>query len=126
MKVRYIGENLPCSLQNGQQLDVYSIIDGRQWMIDEYDKAYVASPELFTELFEAIDSNPPGLPQRPRYRCPCCEKHTFSEPDSFEKCPICGWVDDLVQRTEPDEKFCANKMSLSEAKEAYNKGEKNR
>jgi hypothetical protein len=57
-----------------------------------------------------------------KYKCACCGENTLTEPDFFEKCPTCGWVDDLVQRNEPDEKCCANRMGLSEAREAYKAG----
>ena len=54
--------------------------------------------------------------------CPCCGKHYFSEEDSFEICPVCGWEDDKFQRHHPDFDGGANVMSLNQAREAYAAG----
>lgn len=51
--------------------------------------------------------------------CPICGKHTFSEDNNFEICPICGWEDDAVQRNEPDYPEGANGMSLNEYKKRW-------
>ena len=48
--------------------------------------------------------------------CPCCGKHHFIEPDYFEVCPVCNWIDDLVQRLDPDFAGGANDLSLNEYK----------
>ena len=55
--------------------------------------------------------------------CPVCGKHHFSEPNSYEICPICGWEDDRSQREDPDLRGGANKMSLNEAIAAYREEE---
>ena len=34
--------------------------------------------------------------------CPLCGQHHFEENDDFEECPVCGWVNDGVQRADPD------------------------
>lgn len=54
--------------------------------------------------------------------CPVCNEHQFEEENAFEECPVCGWVDDLVQRNNPDYKNGYNRMSLNEAKRALKKG----
>ncbi len=49
--------------------------------------------------------------------CPACGFEVFSgAPGSLESCPICGWVDDLVQLAQPDFAVGANAgVSLREA-----------
>lgn len=58
------------------------------------------------------------------FECACCGEKTLEHEDFYERCPNCGWVDDLLQRTKPDYDKCANDMSLNQAKEAFKKGEK--
>ncbi len=45
-----------------------------------------------------------------------------SDVDRFDICDTCGWQDDGVQNDSPDYKGGANKMSLTEAKQAYKEG----
>ena len=33
--------------------------------------------------------------------CPVCGKYTFEKYNSFEICPVCGWMDDVVQEKGP-------------------------
>lgn len=51
--------------------------------------------------------------------CPVCEKHHFEDVNAFDFCPLCGWCDDLVQRTEPDYDKGYNSISLNQAKKNY-------
>ena len=51
--------------------------------------------------------------------CPCCGRYIFEEKGQFEICPVCGWEDDPVQRREPDLAGGANKLSLNEARKAW-------
>ncbi|MCQ2545539.1 MAG: hypothetical protein MJ144_03810 [Clostridia bacterium] len=53
--------------------------------------------------------------------CPVCGMHYFSEKDSYEICPVCGWEDDWLQRADPEYAGGANKISLNEAIEQYKK-----
>jgi len=48
--------------------------------------------------------------------CPCCYDRSFKKKDSFEVCPICGWIDDLSQRKDPDFAGGANDFSLNVSK----------
>nr|WP_315086140.1 CPCC family cysteine-rich protein [uncultured Lachnoanaerobaculum sp.] len=59
-----------------------------------------------------------------KHKCPVCGKFEFEYEGSFDICEICGWHDDPIQGENPDEKACANKMSLNEAREAYKMREK--
>lgn len=52
--------------------------------------------------------------------CPVCGKYEFKEP--FEECPVCNWMNDIVQAEHPDWSRCANIMSLNEARKAYAEG----
>lgn len=57
------------------------------------------------------------------YPCPCCGFLTRSESDfgTFEICPVCNWEDDFVQFKDPNYSGGANKESLNEARENYQK-----
>ena len=56
------------------------------------------------------------------FKCPVCGQYTFkSGPGSYEICPICGWEDDKAQYKDPTLKGGANKLSLKEYKEQYEK-----
>lgn len=56
--------------------------------------------------------------------CPVCGRYHFEEPNTFEECPNCGWVDDLVQRNDPDYKSGFNRISVNEAREKFASGKK--
>ena len=47
--------------------------------------------------------------------CPVCGQHSFDEDNDFEECPVCGWVNDGVQRADPDYRGGYNRISLNEA-----------
>lgn len=53
--------------------------------------------------------------------CPCCENHSLPEPaaGAFAICPVCGWEDDVAQLADPDFAGGANRLSLREARAAY-------
>ena len=56
------------------------------------------------------------------FKCPVCGQYTFqSGPGSYEICPVCGWEDDKAQHKDPNLKGGANKLSLKEYKERYEK-----
>ena len=56
------------------------------------------------------------------FKCPVCGQYTFqSGPGSYEICPVCGWEDDKAQYKDPNLKGGANKLSLKEYKEQYEK-----
>ena len=59
-----------------------------------------------------------------KHKCPVCGQYEFESEGYFDYCDVCGWQDDMIQEMNPDEKYCANQMSLNEAREAYKKGEK--
>ncbi len=61
------------------------------------------------------------LEEEPEKICPCCGKFFFSEKNAWEICPVCGWEDDPSQRRDPDLAGGANRLSLREAKTAYQK-----
>ena len=51
--------------------------------------------------------------------CPVCGK---AQLEYMEICPVCEWQNDMVQFRHPDWQGGANKMSLHQAREAYNSG----
>jgi len=54
------------------------------------------------------------------YPCPCCGYEVFAgPPGTYEICPICFWEDDLVQLAFPDLAGGANKCSLIEAQQNF-------
>ena len=42
----------------------------------------------------------------------------------YEICPVCGWEDECLQSEDPDYAGGPNKMSLNEAKKAYQNTER--
>ena len=55
-----------------------------------------------------------------KFPCPCCGYRVFVyQPGSHEKCPICGWEDDLAQLRFPRMTGSANHVSLEEAQHNY-------
>ena len=56
-----------------------------------------------------------------KHKCPVCGKFEFEYEGCFDICEVCGWNDDPIQFENPDEKYCANQMSLNEAREVYKK-----
>ena len=51
-------------------------------------------------------------------------QHSFDEDNDFEECPVCGWVNDGVQRADPDYRGGYNRISLNEAKKKFAEGKK--
>lgn len=59
-------------------------------------------------------------PAPPSYPCPCCGHLTFDEPPgSYEICSVCFWEDDNIQLRWPDWPGGANKPSLIEAQQIF-------
>ena len=56
-----------------------------------------------------------------RYPCPCCSNFTLpsSEKSGLHSCPVCGWIDDEIQFSDPNLRPGANYLSLNEAKELF-------
>ena len=58
------------------------------------------------------------------YPCPVCGQHIFEEPNTFEMCPFCGWLDDGIQYDNPDYvSGCNGKLSLNEYRRKWQAGE---
>ena len=53
--------------------------------------------------------------------CPVCGQHSFDEDN---ECHVCGWVNDGVQRADPDYRGGYNRISLNEAKKKFAEGKK--
>ena len=55
------------------------------------------------------------------HQCPVCGQDEFSEPSSYEICDVCGWEDDPVQLTDPDQAGGANDASLNDARAEWSR-----
>ena len=56
--------------------------------------------------------------------CPVCGEYTFEEEDDHDICPVCGWENDDLQRTQPDLCGGANKPSLNQARAMWAAGKR--
>lgn len=56
------------------------------------------------------------------HKCPVCGKYKFSEWNSYDICPECGWEDDSAQEKNPDDDLGVNMVSLNEYKSKYESG----
>lgn len=76
---------------------------------------YIAKPMDIDKVLETVSKNLV-------FKCPVCGQYTFkSGPGSYEICPVCGWEDDKAQYKDPNLKGGANRFSLKEYKEQYEK-----
>lgn len=51
------------------------------------------------EICEMLSAELLGLTDE--HICPICRSHSFSQRGSYEKCPICDWIDDYLQDEDP-------------------------
>ena len=51
--------------------------------------------------------------------CPVCGEHKFHKNNMFEICPVCDWIDDALQRYNPDLNG-ANELTLNQYIEEWN------
>ncbi|WP_313163940.1 CPCC family cysteine-rich protein [Sedimentibacter sp.] len=52
-------------------------------------------------------------------KCSCCGKFTIPLSSKYEKCYICGWIDDEFQNTHIYSEEGMNELCLAEAKKLY-------
>jgi hypothetical protein len=57
----------------------------------------------------------------PRHSCLCCGKRTLQTHQEWEVCTVCGWEDDPVYYKNPEICAGANGMSLSAARDQYDR-----
>jgi len=65
-------------------------------------------------------ADPRGNPAaREKGYCPCCGYRTLppGRPGSYERCPVCDWLDDPIQFADPEFVSDTNHVSLAEARE---------
>lgn len=119
MTVKYIGESDPLSLLKGKEYEVISIEKGpgdEDWyrIIDETEEDYLYH---FSE-FEIIDDSPISAKT---FLCPVCGKSEFLAQSVYTSCDVCGWRNDPEQM-ESRENGGVNRMSLNEARKAWEEG----
>lgn len=52
-------------------------------------------------------------------RCACCKQFTLTAFSEYEKCPVCGWIDDPLQNSDPISVEGSNPVSLMEARRQW-------
>ena len=52
-------------------------------------------------------------------RCACCRNYSIPAFTQYEICPICGWIDDPRQNSNPELEKGANLISLNEARQKW-------
>ena len=70
---------------------------------------------------EGIDVNPRKR-TIPLKKCACCERFTLFAYSHYEKCPICGWVDDPLQNQNIYSEEGKNSICLATAKKLWQGG----
>ena len=73
-----------------QGANAQSVNEYRAW----YESMLAENPEY--------DYSEEHRPTEEPHLCPVCGKHMFGDRDSFDICPICGWIDDGLMEDEPD------------------------
>ena len=53
------------------------------------------------------------------YICPVCKKHLFRIMGTSEICPICDWINDSLQCSDPNEPDGENTMTLNEYRKKW-------
>ena len=62
-----------------------------------------------------------GVPVLPEIlkKCACCGEYTLPVNSTYEICPNCRWIDDAYQNNHPDSLDGKNRLSLLQARAAY-------
>ena len=74
---------------------------------------YLEPQEKQNYINSMITTNPQS------HICPVCGKYRFSEYNSYEVCPFCGWEDDTAFESTPDVRSSANHVSLNDYRKNY-------
>lgn len=53
------------------------------------------------------------------HKCPICDEFVFEDENSYDVCPICGWIDDDTESDPLDDYSEVNVVSIKEAKEEF-------
>jgi hypothetical protein len=90
--------------------------------------------EWFKKLDELrLEPDSPAIPTRlrsdewwtgkacPKFSCRCCGFLTLFEPSpgSFKQCPVCGWIDDDLQASNPLQASGQNSVTLRRARQNF-------
>ena len=77
-----------------------------------YEKIIADNPTYEFKPF--IDEEKPHV-------CPVCKKYSFGDENSFDICPVCGWEDDALMESNPNDwAGTSNDLCLYDYIERYN------
>lgn len=57
--------------------------------------------------------------RKENFSCPVCGKHIFKTNYTDEMCPVCDWINDIIQNEDPDYIGGANGKSLNECRREW-------
>ena len=57
--------------------------------------------------------------RRENFPCPVCGQHTFRTNYTDEMCPVCDWINDIIQNEDPDYEGGANPRTLNQCRKEW-------
>jgi hypothetical protein len=63
--------------------------------------------------------------RRENFSCPVCGQHIFKTNFTDETCPVCYWINDIVQNEDPYYEGGANPKTLNQRRKEWQEQHKN-